>query len=171
MIQLGDLPTEMLEHVFGFLCGNDLLHASETCSRFHKIISKSPQFVDKINFSIPFPCSTVDKNIILKSTRNYTNVTLVRIKKKKFCDDEILSKFGTTVTSLTLDWRAVTPRRNTINIWVRRQITNKFAEISNEQILDEMQVSNCNELKLVLSYFPFVKTMHLISVHLDLIWF
>lgn len=44
------LPVEMLEHIFSFCSGKDLLSLTETCSTFKDVVTQSSKLIEKIAF-------------------------------------------------------------------------------------------------------------------------
>lgn len=112
MIELNDLPVEMLEAIFSFLDKPALKAVTEASKKFNEIVNESEKLVSKFSLHYKHPAEhKAFAKVIINSNRNYRKLTISKSREK---DQEpfvanrqtaaMFEKLGGTVKNLTLNW-------------------------------------------------------------------
>jgi hypothetical protein len=186
MVELGQLPPEVLEILFGFLDAKAITAVSECCSKFNTILTNSERLTRKLTLVLRYP---LDLNglseSILRSNRRYRNLRIIKSREgRNECEsskaNRLLRKLGEMIQDLRIDWReALRPREASLfELMVRRRSTafargraaapvDHFDDAVAAQALANVREDIYMEFVHIIKFFTNVRKLHLLNVHLE----
>lgn len=186
MIELSQLPPEVLEVVFEFLDAQEIITVTEACSKFNGIVTNSERLTKKLTLYLRYP---LDLNgigeSIIHSHRRYRNLRIIKSRegRQEFCDPQttnrLFRKLGETVQDLKIDWsNAMRPREASLfELMVRRRgavfargragNVDNFDDAVAAQALANVREDIYNEFVFIVRFFNNVRKMFLFNVHLE----
>lgn len=182
MVELIDLPPEVLVLMFEFLDGKSLIALTETCTKFHGIIESSERLTKKLTLHIRYPTDLNGlASSLAVSNRRYRNLKIVKPRDPADPDCNIpvslLTKLGGMIKHLRIDWsNAMRPREaaSLIELMGRRariaRHAGHFGVDFDGQARVEMgnfREDIYNEFFGLIRHFQNVETLSLFNVHLE----
>lgn len=190
MVELSDLPPEVLEILFGFLDERAILTVTECCTKFNDIVSQSDRLTKKLTLNLKYP---LDLNSfaasLLLSSRRYRKLKVGRSRDRPrdVVDDpatnsRLFRKLGEIIKCLSIDWtNACRPREASLfEIMNRRRLAVRGAAraeahdmdpfdnpIAQAQALANVREDIYNEFVNIIRHFTNAEKIRLFNVHLE----
>lgn len=186
MVELSQLPPEVLEILFELLDDKSILVVSESCTKFSSIVSNSERLTKKLTLHLRYP---LDLNglaeSIIRSNRRYRNLRIIKSREGRTVDDDqiltnrLFRKLGDMIQDLKIDWsNAMRPREASLfELMVRRRGAvfargragghENFDDNVAAQALANVREDIYNEFVHIIRFFTGIKKMFLYNVHLE----
>lgn len=190
MVELFDLPPEVLEILFGFLDERAILSVTECCTKFNDIVSESDRLTKKLTLSLKYPLDLSSfAESLLRSNRRYRKLKIGRSRDRPrdvvdnpISNGRVFRKLGEIIKSLKIDWtNACRPREASLfEIMNRRRLAARGAvraighdfdpfdnPVAQAQALANVREDIYNEFVNIIRHFTNTEEMVLFNVHLE----
>jgi F-box domain len=187
MVELSQLPPEVLEILFEFLDAKSICAVSEICSKFNEICTNSERLTKKLTLHLRYP---LDLNglgeSILSSNRRYRNLRIIKSREGRHdvndpvVTNRLFRKLGDMIHDIKIDWsNAMRPREASLfELMVRRRgavfargraggHADNFDDAVAAQALANVREDIYNEFVFIVRFFNNVRKMSLHNVHLE----
>lgn len=182
MVELSDLPPEVLVILFEFLESSGITALSECCSKFSEIIENSERLTKKLTLYLKYPLDLTEfAESMINSNRRYRNLSIVKSRER--CSDvgdpeivnRVFEKLGATIKDLTIDWsNAMRPREASLFEIMNRRARAARAvgggdpyNIVAAQALAHDREDIYNEFFGLIRHFTYTQKILLFNVHLE----
>lgn len=186
MFELSDLPTEVLEIIFGHLEASSIKKVSECCTQFRDIVQNTDKLTKRLSLNMRYPQDLKKfADVIFISERRYRKLTIVKSRdssneENTDCQinrmtNRLFSKLGETVQDLKIDWiNAMRPREaclfdfvNQRRIAIRGNIGDAFDNVLAVQAMGSIRDTMYTDFLNMIRHFGHLTQLSLVSVHLE----